>query len=83
MWKKKMFGIVMKHRSLSFGEGEGGRGLMILIPAFVPWLSFCCLRIIQWMIRTLVRSVILFDFILNRKVAKDPLRTQRLCDLNF
>jgi hypothetical protein len=26
MWKNKKFGFVMKHPSLSFGEGEGGRG---------------------------------------------------------
>jgi hypothetical protein len=24
-WKNKKFGIVMKHRSLLLGEGEGGR----------------------------------------------------------
>jgi hypothetical protein len=26
MWKNKMFGFVLKHRSLPLGEGEGGRG---------------------------------------------------------
>jgi hypothetical protein len=26
-WKNKMFGFVLKHRSLAFGEGEGRRGL--------------------------------------------------------
>jgi len=25
-WKNKMFGFVLQHRSLSFGEGDGGRG---------------------------------------------------------
>jgi hypothetical protein len=24
MWQNKNFGFVLKHRSLSFGEGEGG-----------------------------------------------------------
>jgi hypothetical protein len=29
MWKNKMFGIVLKRRSLSLGEGEGGRGFKL------------------------------------------------------
>jgi len=37
MWKNNMFGIVMQHRSLSFGEGEGGRGQQALLILALPW----------------------------------------------
>ena len=64
----------MKHRSLSIGEGDGGRGrndfdTSICISMASSVASHSC---------TFDNSI---QRIINRKVAKDSPRAQRLCEL--
>jgi len=70
-----LFGFVKEAPPPSLSGGVGGMAWqMILLPGSVSLIELL-------LGRTLVRSVILFGFILNRKVVKDSLRTQSLCEL--
>ena len=45
MWKNKMFGIVLKHRSFPLGEREGDRGRITMeehrvAPEYLNWIEF-------------------------------------------
>ena len=69
-------GFVMKYRSLPFGKGDGGMGRndFDYQLRFLDWSSVASHSC------TFGNSI---QRIINRKVAKDSLRTQSLCILDF